>query len=225
MRTESIEDYLKAIYDIQKEMGKVSTNSLSEKLNVAPASVTSMIKKLSLKKLLTHKRYQCVKLTKAGQRIALEVIRHHRLIELYLQEALGVPWDLVHDEAEKWEHVISEDLEERIDKKLGYPISDPHGSPIPKRDGTVIELDSIPLTDLKPGQTGEVAKVSDHDPKLLRYIGDMGLYPKAKVKVVSVEPFSGPLTINVEKNKYIIGSEAAQYISITNIKFHKSELI
>ncbi len=225
MRTESIEDYLKAIYDIQKEMGKVSTNSLSEKLNVAPASVTSMIKKLSLKKLLTHKRYQGVKLTKAGQRIALEVIRHHRLIELYLQEALGVPWDLVHNEAEKWEHVISEDLEERIDKKLGYPISDPHGSPIPKRDGTVIELDSIPLTDLKPGQTGEVAKVSDHDPKLLRYIGDMGLYPKAKVKVVSVEPFSGPLTINVEKNKYIIGSEAAQYISITNIKFSKSELI
>jgi len=225
MRTESIEDYLKAIYDIQKEMCKVSTNSLSEKLNVAPASVTSMIKKLSLKKLLTHKRYQGVKLTKAGQRIALEVIRHHRLIELYLQEALGVPWDLVHDEAEKWEHVISEDLEERIDKKLGYPISDPHGSPIPKRDGTVIELDSIPLTDLKPGQTGEVAKVSDHDPKLLRYIGDMGLYPKAKVKVVSVEPFSGPLTINVEKNKYIIGSEAAQYISMTNIKFSKSELI
>ncbi len=225
MRTESIEDYLKAIYDIQKEMGKVSTNSLSEKLNVAPASVTSMIKKLSLKKLLTHKRYQGVKLTKAGQKIALEIIRHHRLIELYLQEALGVPWDLVHDEAEKWEHVISEDLEERIDKKLGYPISDPHGSPIPKRDGTVIELDSIPLTDLKPGQTGEVAKVSDHDPKLLRYIGDMGLYPKAKVKVVSVEPFSGPLTINVEKNKYIIGSEAAQYISITNIKFSKSELI
>ena len=99
MRTESIEDYLKAIYDIQKEMGKVSTNSLSEKLNVAPASVTSMIKKLSLKKLLTHKRYQGVKLTKAGQRIALEVIRHHRLIELYLQEALGVPWDLVHNEA------------------------------------------------------------------------------------------------------------------------------
>ncbi|MEE9213616.1 MAG: metal-dependent transcriptional regulator [Thermodesulfobacteriota bacterium] len=225
MRTESIEDYLKAIYDIQKEMGKVSTNSLSEKLNVAPASVTSMIKKLSLKKLLTYKRYQGVKLTKAGQKIALEIIRHHRLIELYLQEALGVPWDLVHDEAEKWEHVISEDLEERIDKKLGYPISDPHGSPIPKRDGTVIELDSIPLTDLKPGQTGEVAKVSDHDPKLLRYIGDMGLYPKAKVKVVSVEPFSGPLTINVEKNKYIIGSEAAQYISITNIKFSKSELI
>lgn len=225
MRTESIEDYLKAIYDIQKEMGKVSTNSLSEKLNVAPASVTSMIKKLSLKKLLTHKRYQGVKLTKAGQKIALEIIRHHRLIELYLQEALGVPWDLVHNEAEKWEHVISEDLEERIDKKLGYPISDPHGSPIPKRDGTVIELDSIPLTDLKPGQTGEVAKVSDHDPKLLRYIGDMGLYPRAKVKVVSVEPFSGPLTINVEKKKYIIGSEAARYISMTNIKFPKSELI
>ena len=119
MYTESIENYLKAIYEIQKEKGKVSTNALSEKLRVAPASVTSMIKKLSEKKLLTHKRYQGVKLTQAGQKIALEVIRHHRLIELYLAEALGVPWDRVHEEAEKWEHVLSEDLEDRMDAVLG----------------------------------------------------------------------------------------------------------
>jgi DtxR family transcriptional regulator, Mn-dependent transcriptional regulator len=218
MYTESIENYLKAIYEIQRESGRVSTNALSEKLSVAPASVTSMIKKLSEKKLLTHKRYQGVKLTQAGQKIALEVIRHHRLIELYLAEALGVPWDRVHEEAEKWEHVLSEDLEDRMDAALGYPTRDPHGSPIPSRDGTMIELDSIPLADMKPGQHGVVAEVSDHDPTLLRYIGEMGLYPSAKVKVVAVEPFSGPITLEVEEASRVLGAEAAQYVFITVVE-------
>lgn len=218
MYTESIENYLKAIYEIQKEKGKVSTNALSEKLGVAPASVTSMIKKLSEKKLITHKRYQGVMLTGAGQKIALEVIRHHRLVELYLAEALGVPWDKVHDEAEKWEHILSEDLEDRMDAVLGYPTRDPHGSPIPSRDGTLIELDSIPLADLSPGQSGVVAEVSDHDPSLLRYIGGMGLYPHTNVKVVAVEPFSGPITVKVGDEKHILGAEAAQYVFITDIK-------
>jgi DtxR family Mn-dependent transcriptional regulator len=223
MYTESIENYLKAIYEIQKEKGKVSTNALSEKLRVAPASVTSMIKKLSEKKLLTHKRYQGVKLTQAGQKIALEVIRHHRLIELYLAEALGVPWDRVHEEAEKWEHVLSEDLEDRMDAALGHPTRDPHGSPIPSRDGTIIELDSVPLADMRPGQYGVVAEVSDHDPKLLRYIGKMGLYPKAKVKVVSVEPFSGPITLKVGDASHVLGAEAAQHIFITDVKGNPGE--
>ncbi|HVY54695.1 MAG TPA: metal-dependent transcriptional regulator [Thermodesulfobacteriota bacterium] len=224
MYTESIEDYLKAIYEIQRERGKVSTNAISEKLRVAPASVTSMIKKLSEKKLLTHKRYQGVKLTQAGQKIALEVIRHHRLIELYLAEALGVPWDMVHEEAEKWEHVLSEDLEDRMDAALGHPTRDPHGSPIPSRDGTIIELDSVPLTDMRPGQYGVVAEVSDHDPKLLRYVGKMGLYPKAKIKVVSVEPFSGPITLKVGDASHVLGSEAAQYIFITDVKGNPGEV-
>ncbi len=224
MYTESIEDYLKAIYEIQKEKGKVSTNALSEKLGVAPASVTSMIKKLSLKKLLTHKRYQGVKLTQAGQKIALEVIRHHRLIELYLAEALGVPWDRVHEEAEKWEHVLSEDLEDRMDAALGHPTRDPHGSPIPSRDGTMIELDSTPLADMRPGQHGVVAEVSDHDPKLLRYIGKMGLYPKARVRVVSVEPFSGPITLKVGDSSHVLGAEAAQYVFITDVKGSPGEV-
>jgi DtxR family Mn-dependent transcriptional regulator len=224
MYTESIENYLKAIYEIQKEKGKVSTNALSEKLGVAPASVTSMIKKLSEKKLLTHKRYQGVKLTQSGQKIALEVIRHHRLIELYLAEALGVPWDQVHEEAEKWEHVLSEDLEDRMDAALGHPTRDPHGSPIPSRDGTIIELDSIPLADMRPGQYGEVAEVSDHDPNLLRYIGKMGLYPKTKVKVVSVEPFSGPITLKVGDARHVLGAEAAQYVFITDVKGNPGEM-
>jgi DtxR family Mn-dependent transcriptional regulator len=224
MYTESIENYLKAIYEIQREKGKVSTNALSEKLGVAPASVTSMIKKLSEKKLLTHKRYQGVKLTQSGQKIALEVIRHHRLIELYLAEALGVPWDQVHEEAEKWEHVLSEDLEDRMDAALGHPTRDPHGSPIPSRDGTIIELDSIPLADMRPGQYGEVAEVSDHDPNLLRYIGKMGLYPKTKVKVVSVEPFSGPITLKVGDARHVLGAEAAQYVFITDVKGNPGEM-
>ena len=223
MYTVSIENYLKTIYEIQREHGKVSTNALSEKLGVAPASVTSMIKKLSDKKLLTHKLYQGVKLTLAGQKIALEVIRHHRLIELYLAEALGVPWDQVHEEAEKWEHVLSEDLEDRMDAVLGYPTRDPHGSPIPSRDGTIIELNSIPLADMRPGQYGVVAEVSDHDPKLLRYIGEMGLYPKAKVKVVAVEPFSGPITLEVGEGSHMLGAEAAQYVFITDVKGNPGE--
>lgn len=224
MYTESIEDYLKAVYEIQKERGKVSTNALAEKLGVAPASVTSMMKKLSEKKLITHKRYQGVKLTRAGQKIALEVIRHHRLIELYLAEALGVPWDQVHEEAEKWEHVLSEDLEDRMDAALGHPTRDPHGSPIPTREGKIVELDSIPLADLAPGQSGVVAEVSDHDPDLLRYVGKMGLYPSTSIKVVSVEPFSGPITVKVGNTRHVLGAEAAQYISITDVKGNPGEV-
>ena len=224
MYTKSIENYLKAIYEIQKEQGKVSTNSLSEKLNVAPASVTSMIKKLSEKKLITYKRYQGVKLTQAGQKISLEVIRHHRLVELYLAEALGVPWDQVHKEAEKWEHVLSEDLEDRMDAALGHPTRDPHGSPIPSRDGTIIELDSIPLAGLGPGQSGVVVEVSDHDPDLLRYVGKMGLYPKTKVEVLSVEPFSGPITIKVGDISHMLGVQAAQFVLVTDVEPGHSEL-
>ena len=224
MYTKAIENYLKAIYEIQKEQGKVSTNSLSEKLNVAPASITSMIKKLSEKKLITHKRYQGVKLTQAGQKISLEVIRHHRLVELYLAEALGVPWDQVHKEAEKWEHVLSEDLEDRMDAALGHPTRDPHGSPIPSRDGTILELDSIPLADLGPGQSGVVAEVSDHDPDLLRYVGKMGLYPKIKVEVLSVEPFSGPITIKVGDISHMLGVQAAQFVLVTDVELGHSEL-
>ena len=212
--SQSIEDYLKSIYEVQNDNEKVTTSSLSEKLGVAPASVTSMIKKLSEKNLITHKRYQGVKLTKSGLKIALEIIRHHRLIELYLKEALGVPWDQVHDEAEKWEHVLSEDLEDRIDKFLGHPTADPHGAPIPDRDGKMIERDCQNLVEVKEGSSVVIAEVSDHNPELLRYFGSMGLYPETKIKVISVEPFQGPITLNVKGEKYSIGREAAKYISV-----------
>jgi DtxR family Mn-dependent transcriptional regulator len=226
MQTQAVEDYLKAIYEIQREQRSVSTTALAERLDVAPASVTGMIKKLADMKLVTHEPYQGVALTKPGRKIALEVIRHHRLVELYLTEALGVPWDQVHAEAEKWEHVLSEDLEERIDNLLGHPTTDPHGAPIPSRDGTLAQPAHVRLAHLKPGQSATVAEVSDHDPALLRYLGDLGLYPKVKVTVIAVAPFSGPLTVRVGEVEHTLGCEAAQYIYVANIEARaKSNLI
>lgn len=216
--SQSIEDYLKTIYEIENITGKVTTSSLADRLDIAPASVTSMIKKLSERNLVTHKRYQGVKLTKAGRKIALEVIRHHRLIELYLKEALGIPWDRVHDEAEKLEHVISEDIEDRIDEFLGYPTNDPHGSPIPTRDGKIKQEKSVSLSEIGEGHTAEIYEVSDHDPEFLRYLGQMGFYPKTRIEVISVEPFGGPIIVSIDNKKHSIGKEAAEHISVIKIE-------
>jgi DtxR family Mn-dependent transcriptional regulator len=218
MYTQSIEDYLKTIYKLQQEHGKVTTTVLAERLGVVPASATGMIKKLADMHLVIYEPYQGVVLTEAGQKIALEVLRHHRLIELFLAEALGVPWDQVHEEAHKIEHVLSEDLEDRMDAMLGYPTTDPHGAPIPTRDGTVNQPDCVRLPSLKPGQSAVVAEVSDHDPALLRYLGELGLYPKAEVSVVAVAPFEGPLTIRVGEAEHAIGREAASHILVTEVK-------
>ncbi len=215
MHTQAVEDYLKAVYEIQREQGEVTTTALAERLDVSPASVTGMIKKLADMKLLTHEPYQGVTLTRAGLKIALEVIRHHRLVELYLTEALGVPWDQVHTEAEKWEHVLSEELEERMDALLGYPTADPHGAPIPSRDGTLTQPARLRLADMQAGQSAAVAEVSDHDPALLRYLGELGLYPKVHVTVMAVAPFHGPLTIRIGEVEHSIGHEAAQHVYVT----------
>lgn len=217
MHTQAVEDYLKTIYEIQREQGKVATTVLAERLGVAPASVTGMIKKLASLHLVSHEPYQGVMLTRAGQKIALEVIRHHRLVELYLAEALGVPWDQVHAEADKWEHVLSEDLEERIDAALGYPSTDPHGAPIPTRQGTIPQPPEHSLADLKPGQQAVIAEVSDHDSELLRYLGSMELFPGATVKVVAVAPFEGPLTLEVKGTEHVVGREAAGYILVDEV--------
>jgi len=223
MKTQAVEDYLKAVYEIQREQGKVTTTALSEQLDVAPASVTGMIKKLADMKLVTHEPYQGVALTKTGRKIALEVIRHHRLVELYLNEALGVPWDQVHAEAEKWEHVLSEEIEERMDNLLGHPTTDPHGAPIPTREGSLTQSARVRLAELQPGQSASVAEVSDHDSSLLRYLADLGLFPKARVIVTSVAPFRGPLTIRVGGTERTIGHEAAQFIYVTKIEKESGE--
>lgn len=219
MHTEAVEDYLKAIFELENRADKVSTTALSEHLDVKPASVTGMVKKLAQLNLVRHERYQGVVLTDAGRKIALEVIRHHRLVELYLAEALNVPWDRVHEEAEKWEHVLSEDLEDRMDELLGYPTTDPHGAPIPARDGSMVTVPQTRLSDMEAGQMGVISEVSDHDPKLLRYLGEMNLYPDTPVFVLETAPFEGPLTIQIGEaaTGVTLGREVAKHILMTKI--------
>lgn len=214
MHTQAVEDYLKTIYELQTSGGKVSTTGLAEQLGVAPASVTGMVKKLAAMKLLKHEPYRGVQLTKAGEKIALEVIRHHRLVESYLTEALGVPWDKVHAEADKWEHVISEEMEDRISAKLGHPTTDPHGAPIPTRNGSLPETEVRRLSELEPGERAVVAEVSDHDPELLRYLAEMGLFPQARVRVISTAPFQGPITIEISGRERAVGREVAGHVLV-----------
>lgn len=214
MQTQAVEDYLKTIYELQEEGGKVSTTRLSERLGVAPASVTGMVKKLAKMQLVKHEPYQGVELTSAGEKIALEVVRHHRLVESYLAEALGVPWDKVHEEADRWEHVLSEEMEDLMDDKLGYPTTDPHGAPIPSRDGTMPKTELRRLSELEAGEGAVISEVSDHDPELLRYLGDMGLFPKAEVHVVSSAPFDGPVTVRINGDEHALGREVASHILV-----------
>ncbi len=216
MHTQAVEDYLKTIYDLGRGEA-VATSALAERLGVTAASVTGMIKKLAEMNLVAHEPYRGVTLREAGRKIALEVIRHHRLIEAYLHEALGVPWDCVHAEAEKIEHVLSEDLEARIAAALGNPTVDPHGAPIPSLDLVITERDTTPLAELEAGQRGTVAEVSDHDAELLRYVGGLGLYPQTPVEVVAVAPFDGPLTLLVDGTEQMVGRTAAQFIFITDL--------
>lgn len=182
MPSPAIEDYLKAIYALGREEA-VATTALAERLEVSPASVTGMVKKLAGLGLLEHEPYRGVVLTEPGRRIAIETIRHHRLVETYLHQALGVPWDRLHAEAEAWEHILSEDLEARMDAALGHPTVDPHGAPIPTVALELDEPDHLPLARLEAGQTATVAQVSDHDSELLRHVGSVGLYPATRFTV------------------------------------------
>ncbi|NIM95485.1 MAG: metal-dependent transcriptional regulator [Anaerolineales bacterium] len=218
MQTQTVEDYLKSIYEIQHREGRVATTTLAKHMNVTAASVTGMMKKLAGMKLVTYERHKGVELTEAGEKIALEVIRHHRLIERYLSEALGVPWDQVDAEAEKWEHVLSDDIESRIDALLGYPTKDPHGAPIPSREGHIQPSSNTRLTDLGAGQRAIVVEVSDHDPELLRYLGTMGLYPNVEVSIIDIAPFDGPLTLKIGDEEYTLGREAASHILIATLE-------
>jgi DtxR family Mn-dependent transcriptional regulator len=195
--TPAIEDYLKAIYNLQLAHPQVTTSLLAEHLKFKPASVTGMLKTLAEFHLVSYTPYRGVELTSSGQRIALEVVRHHRLLELYLVEALGYSWDEVHDEAEALEHVISEKLEARIAAHLGHPSHDPHGDPIPRKDGTMPSTHDTTVADLSIGQSGEIVQVCDQLPERLRYLADLGLVPGANVTVVASAPFDGPVTVQV----------------------------
>lgn len=217
MRTQAVEDYLKIIYDLSRGGGPVTTSAISARLEVAPGTVTGMVKKLAALNLVAHEHYRGVELTEAGRKIALEVIRHHRLVERYLFEAMGVPWDQVHAEAERWEHVLSEEMEERMDEILGSPTTDPHGSPIPTRDLEMVETEQSLLSEMVPGQRGEVAEVGDEDAAMLRYFAELGLFPQARVEVLAVAPFDGPMTLRVSGAECSIGRHAAEYVYVTNL--------
>lgn len=198
----AVQDYLKGIYMLSVEVGldspTIPTSALSERLGVTPASATNMLKKLAAMGLVEHANYKGAALTQPGRKIALEVIRHHRLLETYLAEALGVPWDRVHAEAEILEHVLSEELEERIAASLGHPTSDPHGHPIPTKDGTMPDLSERRLWDASEGSRVAVERVSDAQDEALRYLGSIGILPGASVDVVGRGPLAGPLYVKVE---------------------------
>ena len=209
-----MEDYLKAVYRLRDSGAQVTTQRLADELGVTGPSVTNMVKRLHELRLLRHSRYRGVELTEAGTKIALEVLRHHRLLELYLSETLGMPWDQVHDEAERLEHHLSEELEERMDSALGFPTHDPHGDPIPSREGTIDHVSVVRLLDLDPGDRKLVTRVSDRDPEQLRYLGGLGLFPGATVVVLERLPFEGPIRIEVDGVEHIVGRPLAAAVHV-----------
>lgn len=213
--SEAIEDYAKAIYALSRRAdGPIGTSSLAERLGVSPGTVTSMLKRMDSLGLISYEPYRGVELTEAGSRMALEVIRHHRLIESYLAEALGMPWDRVHDEAEVLEHYISEELEQRMAAALGDPSHDPHGDPIPSRDLELEEEATRPLGDLDPGERGVFVRVSDADPKMLRYLSERGIAPGDGFEVVERQPFEGPLSVSFGGETFAIGGGLARAMRV-----------
>ena len=216
MISQATEDYIKIIYKM-KGNGTVTTNSIAKALNVTSASVTNMLKRLAEMRLLKYTSYKGVKLTKAGEKIALEVIRHHRLIELYLSEIMGYTWDEVHDEAERLEHHISEQFEEKIFNMLGSPEFDPHGAPIPSKNGNIPKNEISPLTDCAPGDFVRIERVSDADPEMLRYLSEIGLVLMVEIKILSKEPFNGPLTVNVGGTERMVWDEVAKNIYVAPV--------
>ena len=213
--TEAVEDYAKALHALAKRSdGAVSTSALAERLGVSPGSVTAMLKRMGEMGLVEHEPYRGALLTAEGERVALEVIRHHRLLEAYLTEILGMPWDRVHDEAEVLEHYISEELEERIASALGNPDHDPHGDPIPSRDLAVETAAGVPLAELEPGGGGTLARVSDSDPEMLRFLAERDIRPGSRLIVNEREPFGGSVSIEVDGQEHAIGAELARRMVI-----------
>lgn len=213
--TPAMEDYLKAIYTLQQQEGGVSTSLLGERLGgFKPGSVTGMLKRLAELQLVTYTRYQGVRLTETGQKIALEVIRHHRLLELYLVEALGYSWDEVHEEAEKLEHHISEKFASRIAAHLGYPTFDPHGEPIPTREGTLPNSTDVCLATLPAGTEASIVRVCDQSAERLRYLAKIGLVPGAHIHITRVAPFDGPISIQVANTIHALDREMAGTIFV-----------
>ena len=213
--TDAMQDYVKEIYKLRLEGKRATTSAIAERVGVRPPSVTAMVKRLSALGLAEHAPYRGVELTPAGERVALEVIRHHRLLELYLAQALGLSLDEVHSEADRLEHALSEELEARIDRSLGYPTHDPHGDPIPDATLRLDRKRLRSLASLEPGEEATIERVPDGDDELLRYLTKLALVPGKKVKLRAAEPFGGPLTVRVGKAEHAISRELADGIGVT----------
>lgn len=220
--THVIEDYLKTIYDLTASKERASTNQIAERMGVTPASVTNMIQKLSTTKppLLDYRKHRGVKLTPDGEKVALEIIRHHRLLEVFLLQTLGYSWDEVHEEADRLEHVISEAMEERIAISLGNPRLDPHGDPIPTRELHLPETSEVDLSQLRPTQEAVVHRVRDSDPELLRYLSELGIKPDARLKVLDYSPFDNNLRVKMEKREepVVLGPQVTSQVFVEIVK-------
>ena len=213
---EGAENYAKAIYHLQgRGKDAVHTSAVADRLGVTPASASAMLKRLSDEGLVDYEPYHGARLTSNGELVALETIRHHRLIELFLAEVLGMPWDRVHEEAEVLEHHISEELEELIATKLGQPQLDPHGDPIPDRDLAISKDNSVSLTELEPGERGTFTRVSDSDASMLRYLAAREIHPGAGLLVKGREPFGGPVMVEIAGRTHPLGAELAESMRIT----------
>jgi len=216
--THTVEDYLKTIYQITSIHERASTNQIAMALDLAPASVTGMIKKLNEidPPVVEYQKHRGVVLTEKGESIALEIIRHHRLIEMFLHEVLDYEWDEVHPEADRLEHVISEEFEERIAKALGDPSHDPHGDPIPTRDLVMPDRLLSPLYDLRPGQEAVVLQVRDENPELLRYLSGLGIIPNASLRILEYSPLDENLSLQVsgKTDQFVLGPRITQEIFV-----------
>lgn len=214
VRSASIEDYIKTVYALESAQERASTKRIAAQMSVKMASVTGMIKHLASEGYVKHKPYYGVKLTDRGRKVALEMLRRHRLIELFLSETLGLSWDEVDDDAEVLEHAVSDRLIERIHEFLGRPEFDPHGSPIPRADGTIRKLDGVPLADLGIGKKGKIAQVDDSNAEFLRYLTKLGLKIGSRFTLVERSPFDGLVTLRVGKRNVVLGREAARSIQV-----------
>ena len=212
--TASVEDYLKAVYDLERAGEPAATTELASRLGVAPASVTGMVRRLADAGLLTHEPYRGARLTPQGRSAALRTLRRHRVIEAYLVRALGYRWDEVDPDAERLEHAATDELVDRMATAIGEPTSDPHGAPIPSRDGAVDEARYRTLADLEAGVAAEVMQVSDDDPSLLRYLADLAITPGITVSVVERAPFGGPITLRVGETTRAVGPALAERVLV-----------
>jgi DtxR family Mn-dependent transcriptional regulator len=213
--TDAIQDYVKEIYKLEAAGLRPTTSALAEQLGVSPPSVTSMLKKLALLELVEHERYRGARLTAKGERVALEVIRHHRLIEQYLSQTLGLPIDELHAEADRLEHALSEELEAHIDRSLGFPTRDPHGDPIPGPDLTIDRSAVTPLSMLEAGDKATVERIPDGNGELLRYLSKLKLTPGRRLEVRESAPFDGPLTVRVAGADHAISRDLAAQIGVS----------